>query len=115
MKAVEIAQRRKEITELLYQQNELKVSDLVKTFQVSDETIRKDLTYLAKEGVLKKQHGKAILVKEKELAPVFQRTTQFPEKDRITQAALALITNEDYSIGLDQGSTLALLAKKSCP
>ncbi|WP_413538069.1 DeoR/GlpR family DNA-binding transcription regulator [Enterococcus malodoratus] len=115
MKAVEIAQRRKEITELLYQQNELKVSDLVKTFQVSDETIRKDLTYLAKEGVLKKQHGKATLVKEKELAPVFQRTTQFPEKDRITQAALALITNEDYSIGLDQGSTLALLAKKILP
>ena len=112
MKAVEIAERRKEITELLYQQNELKVCDLVKIFQVSDETIRKDLTYLAKEGILEKHHGKAILVKEKELAPVFQRTTQFAEKDRITHAALDFITPEDFTIGLDQGSTIALLAKK---
>lgn len=77
MKAVEIAQRRKEITELLYQQNELKVSDLVKTFQVSDETIRKDLTYLAKEGVLKKQHGKATLVKEKSWHPSFNGPRNF--------------------------------------
>lgn len=115
MKASEIAQRRKEITELLYQQNEIKVRELVKTFQVSDETIRQDLTYLEKEGILRKRHGKAVLVKEKELAPVFQRTTQFSEKDRVTQAALSFITDEDYTIGLDQGSTLALLAKKLLP
>lgn len=112
MKATEISQRRKEITELLYQKKEVKVYELVKIFQVSDETIRKDLTYLANEGVLTKHHGKATLIKEKELAPVFQRTSQFSEKDKITQTALNFITNEDYSIGLDQGSTIALLAKK---
>lgn len=87
MKAAEIAQRRKEITELLYQQNEMKVQELVKKFHVSDETIRKDLTYLAEEGILEKHHGKARLVQEKELAPVFRRTSQFAEKDKITQAA----------------------------
>ena len=115
MKADEIAQRRKEITDLLYQKNELKVRELVKKFHVSDETIRKDLAYLAQEGVLEKQHGKAILIKEKELAPVFQRTTQLSEKERITQAALAFISEEDFTIGLDQGSTIALLAKKIMP
>ncbi|MBO0454581.1 DeoR/GlpR family DNA-binding transcription regulator [Candidatus Enterococcus murrayae] len=115
MKAAEIAQRRKEITELLYQTNEIKVQTLVKKFHVSDETIRKDLAYLAEEGILEKHHGKARLIREKELAPVLQRTSQFSEKDKITQAALNLITAEDYSIGLDQGSTLALLAKKIVP
>lgn len=115
MKAAEIAQRRKEITELLYQQNEMKVQELVKKFHVSDETIRKDLTYLAEEGILEKHHGKARLVQEKELAPVFRRTSQFAEKDKITQAAVNFITAEDYTIGLDQGSTLALLAKKIVP
>jgi len=115
MKAAEIAQRRKEITELLYQQNELKVHELVKKFHVSDETIRKDLAYLAEEGILEKQHGKATLVREKELAPVFQRTAQFLEKDKLTQASLSFISAEEYTIGLDQGSTLALLAKKIVP
>ena len=75
MKAAEIAKRRKQITELLYQQKEIKVRELVRKFQVSDETIRKDLAYLAAEGVLEKKHGKARLIFEKELAPVFQRTT----------------------------------------
>ena len=112
MKAAEIAKRRKQITELLYQQKEIKVRELVRKFQVSDETIRKDLAYLAAEGVLEKKHGKARLIFEKELAPVFQRTTQFPEKNKLTQAAMSCITSEDYTIGLDQGSTLALLAKK---
>lgn len=115
MKAIEIAQRRKEITELLYQQNELRVHELVKKFHVSDETIRKDLAYLAQEGILEKHHGKAVLVKEKELAPVFQRTTQLSEKERITNAALAFISEEDFTLGLDQGSTVALLAKKMMP
>ncbi|MGH1646986.1 DeoR/GlpR family DNA-binding transcription regulator [Enterococcus gilvus] len=115
MKAAEIAQRRKEITELFYHQNELKVRELVKKFHVSDETIRKDLTYLAKEGIIEKLHGKATLVREKELAPVFQRTSQFAEKEALTQAALDCITSDDYTIGLDQGSTLALLAKKMGP
>lgn len=112
MKAAEIAKRRKQITELLYQQKEIKVRELVRKFQVSDETIRKDLAYLAAEGVLEKKHGKARLIFEKELAPVFQRTTQFPEKNKLTQAVMSCITSEDYTIGLDQGSTLALLAKK---
>ncbi|SAM65762.1 DNA-binding transcriptional regulator AgaR [Enterococcus faecium] len=56
MKAAEIAKRRKQITELLYQQKEIKVRELVRKFQVSDETIRKDLAYLAAEGVLEKKH-----------------------------------------------------------
>lgn len=68
MKAIEIAQRRKEITELLYQQNELRVHELVKKFHVSDETIRKDLAYLAQEGILEKHHGKAVLIKEKRIS-----------------------------------------------
>ncbi|MBO1308176.1 DeoR/GlpR transcriptional regulator [Enterococcus sp. 669A] len=112
MKAAEIAQRRKEITSWLYQQEVVKVGELVKHFRVSDETIRKDLAHLEQEGILKKEHGKAVLVKEKELDPVSLRTVNLTEKERIVAKALSLITENDCVIGLDQGSTIALLAKK---
>lgn len=112
MKASEITNRRKKITELLYQQHSVKVRELVALFQVSDETIRKDLAYLEAEGILLKEHGKAVLIKEKELDPVSLRSVHSPEKERIAAAALQLIQSEDQIIGLDQGSTLALLAQK---
>lgn len=115
MKAAEIAQRRKAITEWLYQEETIKVAQLVDFFHVSDETIRKDLAYLEKEGVLQKRHGKAVLVKEKELAPVSLRTVNLKEKERIVTKALELITENDRVIGLDQGSTIALLAKQLLP
>lgn len=112
MKAAEIAQRRKVITEWLYQEESIKVAQLVDYFHVSDETIRKDLAYLEKEGVLRKEHGKAVLVKEKELAPVSLRTVNLKEKERIVAKALELISDNDRVIGMDQGSTIALLAKQ---
>lgn len=113
MKAYEIINRRNTITDLLYQHGEIKVTDLVEKFKVSDETIRKDLAYLAHEGILKKKYGKAILVKEKELAPVLMRTPVNTEKKhKIVEAALTFIQESDLSIGLDQGSTIALLANQ---
>ncbi|GCF95064.1 DeoR family transcriptional regulator [Enterococcus florum] len=112
VKAAEIAQRRKEITEWLYQQEVVKVWELVNHFHVSDETIRKDLAYLEQEGILRKEHGKAVLIKEKELAPVSLRIVHSAEKERITTKALELIDKKELVIGLDQGSTIALLAKK---
>ncbi|EOH87934.1 DeoR/GlpR family DNA-binding transcription regulator [Enterococcus pallens] len=115
MKAAEIAQRRKTITEWLYQEESLKVAQLVDYFQVSDETIRKDLAYLEKEGILQKEHGKAVLVKETELAPVSLRTVNLKEKERIVVKALELINENDRVIGMDQGSTIALLAKRLLP
>ncbi|MBV7390428.1 DeoR/GlpR family DNA-binding transcription regulator [Enterococcus sp. ALS3] len=113
MKASEIAQRRKDITALLYKENNLKVATLVSLFDVSDETIRKDLAYLASEGILEKKHGRALLIKEKPLEPVFHRRPKnLAKKETIVTKALELLQSEDLIIGLDQGSTVALLASK---
>lgn len=81
MKIVEIVQWHKEITELLYPQSAIKIHDPVKKFHVFDEIIRKDLIYLAKEGILKKLYRKATFIREKELAPVFQWASQFFRKE----------------------------------
>lgn len=113
MKATEILNRRKKISEILYDKETVTVSDLVKQLNVSDETIRKDLSYLEEEGIIKKKHGKAILIKEKQLEPVLQRTpVNLEKKNSVVRKALSFITENDLSIGLDQGSTVALLANQ---
>lgn len=113
MKASEINARRQQITELLYQNKTVKVTELVKEFNVSDETIRKDLTHLAHEGVLKKKYGGAELIQQEKLAPVSNRTPLYLDKKTpIIVKAAEYIPATSCSIGLDQGSTVALLAAK---
>lgn len=113
MKAEEIQSRRQKIARILYKKKEIKVNELVNLFQVSDETIRKDLRYLAKEGVLEKKYGIAKLKQTQPLKPVINRTPiNLNEKRQLIQAALNFIPKGTCSIGLDQGSTIALLANE---
>lgn len=111
MKADEIIKRRNEISNLVHQNKSVKVSELVELFGVSDETIRKDLTHLEKEGILKKKYGGAELVVQKELTPVLYRTPDNLDlKLPLINAAIQLVDENVSSIGIDQGSTMALLA-----
>lgn len=48
------AERRNKIAELIISNGSIKVGELAKTFAVSTETIRKDLIYLDKQGIIKK-------------------------------------------------------------
>ncbi|GHU43622.1 DeoR family transcriptional regulator [Bacilli bacterium] len=111
MKAYEIQNRRNKITDLLLAHQKVKVVDLVDKFQVSDETIRQDLVYLEKQGILKKIYGGAELLEQKQLEPVIDRTPiDHLEKQAIVNAASDLIPEHAVTIGLDQGSTIAMLA-----
>ena len=81
-------ERQREIVKLLGESGSLRISDLVETFDVSDETIRRDLAILQEQGLLTRTHGGAIA------DPVHQETTfqrrarEFqPEKDAIGRAA----------------------------
>jgi DeoR/GlpR family transcriptional regulator of sugar metabolism len=112
MKASEIQERREKISHLLKVNNKVRVSDLVQTFQVSDETIRKDFEFLEKQGILKKVYGGAELNKTDGVEPVSQRTTSYhSEKMAIVTKAFEFIPEEKCIISLDQGSTVAMLAR----
>ncbi|GAB2022804.1 DeoR/GlpR family DNA-binding transcription regulator [Pseudolactococcus yaeyamensis] len=111
MKAYEIQNRRNRITNLLLENKKVKVVDLVEKFQVSDETIRQDLAYLENQGILKKIYGGAELLEQRQLEPVIDRTPiDHPEKQAIVHVASQFIPNHAVTIGLDQGSTVAMLA-----
>lgn len=111
MKAVEIQQRRDQIARLLAEGGKVRVSQLTDLFHVSDETIRKDLKCLEEQGILKTVYGGAILDQSDLVEPVVKRTTTFlKDKLKIVKRALDFIPEDRCVIGLDQGSTVALLA-----
>ncbi|WP_052487922.1 DeoR/GlpR family DNA-binding transcription regulator [Gordoniibacillus kamchatkensis] len=105
-----VVQRRNKIKEMLLKERSVKVTDLVKEFNVSEETIRRDLNQLEKEGIVKKNYGGAILTEELQqviatIPPVQQRKFQFfEEKDAIGRQAASLV-QENQIIVLDSGST----------
>ena len=65
------AERRNKIAELIISNGSIKVGELAKTFAVSTETIRKDLIYLDKQGIIKKSHGGALSSLEKDVIKRF--------------------------------------------
>ena len=111
-----VAQRRHKIKERLIQQRSVKVAELVKEFGVSEETIRRDLSQLEREGILRKDYGGAMLVEDLQLSlasvpPVQHRAQHFTEeKERIAEAAASLVAPGSIVV-MDAGSTTLCLAK----
>lgn len=97
-------QRREKIKQKLLTNNKVKVSELSKTYAVSEVTIRKDLSILAKEGILEKIHGGAILKKDKKEIIVNDI------KKKIAEKAYTLITSGE-SIFIGSGDTCYHLSK----
>ncbi|NUF49187.1 DeoR/GlpR family DNA-binding transcription regulator [Gilliamella sp. ESL0250] len=57
-----LLKRRLQIAEIVRQQGEVKVDELSELLQVSNVTIRQDLTYLEQQGYLKRSFGGAIYI-----------------------------------------------------
>jgi DeoR family fructose operon transcriptional repressor len=86
------------------------VNDLADDLDVTPETIRRDLNYLEKQGLVRRVHGGAVPVGRVALEPtVDSRNSSFvAEKNDIARAALSEIPKEGAII-LDAGTTTARL------
>ena len=110
MKNNEILARREQILDIIRSTGTLQTEDAAEIFHVSKETIRQDFIYLEKQGILKKKYGGAVLNTADAVASVRTReSVNFMAKDKIVKKALEFIPEGPVSIGLDQGSTIALL------
>src|SRR4051812_44554058 len=88
------------------------VGTLAEQFDVTAETIRRDLTALERQGLLRRVHGGAIPIERLGFEPALatRDAASSDEKDRIAKAALAELPNEG-AILLDAGTSTARLAE----
>ncbi|MDQ8706799.1 DeoR/GlpR family DNA-binding transcription regulator [Streptomyces sp. LHD-70] len=104
-------ERQQEILRLARDSGRVDVLSLAEEFQVTAETIRRDLKALDRAGLVRRVHGGAIPAGRLDFEPDLteRESTAADEKDRIAQAALAELP-ADGSVVLDAGTTVSRLA-----
>lgn len=107
-------QRTEKILEMLYRDETVLVNELVKFFNVSDVTIRKDLKKLDSAGVITKIHGGAVLKKDIITPPKSTSDETIltkPKKDVLAKFVCEHIKNGD-TIFLGSGYSCVSFAKQ---
>lgn len=102
-------ERRQQITNLLLNQGNVSARDLAKRFNVTTETIRKDLWYLQQIGIAYKEHGGARLTQLDVEQQLSIRLRNMDKKQMIASKGLSLL-DECQSIMIDSGSCCLALA-----
>lgn len=106
------SERQDEIARLILDQGRVEVADLAQRFAVTTETIRRDLSELDRQQILRRVHGGAVPHQSVRHEPrVAIRDTQHAaEKRKIARRAVEELPGAG-SIMIDSGSTLSIFAE----
>ncbi len=74
-------QRYNTILELIKNKKNIKLNELIEELKVSEATVRRDLNFLEEKGKIKRVHGGAVLVENKEEDIVYKKMVYSDEKD----------------------------------
>ena len=104
--------RKQYIQEKLDTEHSVEVHDLAQELEVSEMTIRRDLSDLERIGVLKRTHGGAVKDVSRSYEPPFnlRQHASLHEKHLIAQKAVSYVCEGD-TIAIDSGTTTIELAK----
>jgi DeoR family fructose operon transcriptional repressor len=108
-------ERQQAITTLVAERGRLSVVDLAEAFDVTTETIRRDLSALERAGVVRRVHGGAVpaaALTVLESAVSERDRAHADEKDRIAKAAADLVPGDGGSVVIDAGTTTSRLASR---
>jgi DeoR family fructose operon transcriptional repressor len=106
-------ERRQAMADLITQRGRLSVTELAEAYDVTTETVRRDLSALEQAGLVRRVHGGAVPAKalsRLETAVTDRDLAQAEQKDRIAKAALTLLPPSGGSVLLDAGTTTSRLA-----
>ena len=106
-------ERQQAIAELVMSRGRASVADLAQTYDVTTETVRRDLAALDRTGILRRVHGGAVPVRALHVVEpgVMEReTTRADHKDAIARAALEFLPISGGSVLLDAGTTTGRVA-----
>jgi DeoR family fructose operon transcriptional repressor len=106
-------ERQQAMAHLISRRGRLSVVQLAEQFEVTTETVRRDLSTLDRMGVVRRVHGGAVpagslTVIESGIGERDQSNTQ--AKEAIANAAVALLPPPDSVVVIDAGSTTARFA-----
>lgn len=107
------AQRKQRIQETIDRDGHVQVSQLAEALDVSEMTIRRDLSELERIGVLRRTHGGAVKDVSRSYEPPFpiRQHACIEQKQLIASEAVSFV-NEGDTIAIDSGTTTIELALK---
>jgi DeoR family fructose operon transcriptional repressor len=104
--------RQRQIMTLLEENGALRIGDLTEKFDVSNETVRRDLAVLEEQGLLTRTRGGA-LAESVRMETSFQRRMRDNGAEKLQIARIAASYVQDGStIIIDSGSTMAHLVRQ---
>lgn len=106
-------ERQQAIAQLVVRRGRLSVNELAEQYDVTTETVRRDLSALERMGLVRRVHGGAVpadTLSVIESALAERDSANTVEKDRIAQAAMALLPASGSTVLIDAGSTTSRLA-----
>ena len=111
-------ERHQAIAELVASRGRVAVTELATHFDVTTETVRRDLSQLERLKLLRRVHGGAVSMRSVTMleAQLPDRDlAQAAEKERIARAAVSLLPDGGCTLLLDAGSTTVRLAAQLPP
>ncbi|HYE82098.1 MAG TPA: DeoR/GlpR family DNA-binding transcription regulator [Clostridia bacterium] len=105
-------ERKNKLLSLIQENKSVLVQDMAAFFEVTEETIRRDLKELENSGLIMRTHGGAILMDDSktEAAVEVREGINIPGKDAIAREAVKLIKDGDTII-LDASTSSLFVAK----
>ena len=104
-------ERRQKIANIVLQNGSIKNEDIMERFNVSIETVRRDLAFLEKQGVIERVYGGAVKKSYYQTEPAYalRESKNSIEKKAIALKAEKFITESDV-VYFDIGTTVLALA-----
>lgn len=107
-----VEERRQQVLDFVSKRGFVALQELAEAIQVSESTIRRDIDFWNKKGVLRPTRGGAVYLGNGHGLPALEErvSAQFDEKQHIARAAAARIQDGDCVL-LDGGTTTLEVAK----
>jgi DeoR family glycerol-3-phosphate regulon repressor len=110
-----LSRRQRDILDWLHEVDQLSTEQLAGRFNVSSQTIRRDINDLDEQGLVRRLHGGLSLPTNQQNQSFQQRSNvQIERKRRIAQAAVGLM-QDDATVFLGYGTTVAEFARALAP
>lgn len=107
------AERKQKIQEIIIKEKKIYVNNLSSLFNVTEETIRRDLEKFEQDGLLSRTYGGAILNEDQthEDPSFFKRATKNLEAKKIIAAKMLPYIKDGFTIMADSSSTVLEVLK----